>query len=124
MTSAQIGLSAGFVLVSIGVVLLAVILIAHKYVENIEDRLPNCSYIKDNKRVWSSAGLLGKVMRGGIIAMALIMPKMHVERGLVDAQELNNLPKRYKYLLIVPLVTCCVLLVFLIVLRIMEKYVA
>ncbi|WP_144434217.1 hypothetical protein, partial [Pseudomonas caricapapayae] len=105
-----------------GLVLVAMMLIAHIYIEAIESRLSNCSYIEDNKRVWSNAGLLGKVMRGGIISMVLIMPKMHAKRGLVDAQELSRLPKRYRYLLMMPFIVCCFLLVFLIALSLGQKY--
>ncbi|KAA8693672.1 hypothetical protein [Pseudomonas caricapapayae] len=122
MTSAQIDLFSGFILIAIGLVLVAMMLIAHIYIEAIESRLSNCSYIEDNKRVWSNAGLLGKVMRGGIISMVLIMPKMHAKRGLVDAQELSRLPKRYRYLLMMPFIVCCFLLVFLIALSLGQKY--
>ncbi|AVB21027.1 MULTISPECIES: hypothetical protein [Pseudomonas syringae group] len=124
MTSAQIDLFSGFILIAIGLVLVVIMLIAHIYVEAIESRLSNCSYIEDNKRVWSNAGLLGKVMRGGIISMVLIMPKMHAKRGLIDVQELSRLPKRYRYLLMIPFIACCVLLVFLIALSVGEKYIA
>ncbi|WP_122341208.1 hypothetical protein [Pseudomonas caricapapayae] len=124
MTSAQIDLFSGFILIAIGLVLVAMMLIAHIYIETIESRLSNCSYIEDNKRVWSNAGLLGKVMRGGIISMVLIMPNMHAKRGLVDAQELSRLPKRYRYLLMMPFIVCCFLLVFLIALSLGQKYLA
>ncbi|GFZ69533.1 MULTISPECIES: hypothetical protein [Pseudomonas syringae group] len=124
MTSAQIDLFSGFILMAIGLVLVVIMLIAHIYVEAIESRLSNCSYVEDNKRVWSNAGLLGKVMRGGIISMVLIMPKMHAKRGLIDVQELSRLPKRYRYLLMIPFIACCVLLVFLIALSAGEKYIA
>lgn len=124
MNSVQVDLLSGFILIAIGVVLFSVAVIAHKYIEVIESRLSNCPYIEDNKRVWSGAGLLGKVMRGGMISMVLVMPKMHARRGLIDTQELSRLPRLYKYLLVVPFITCCVLLVFLIVLSVVEKYVA
>ncbi|WP_426143233.1 hypothetical protein [Pseudomonas sp. DWP3-1-2] len=123
MTSTQLGLFGGLILASMGAVLFTIIFIAHKYVETIEGHLLNCSYIKDNKRVWSSAGLLGKVMRGGIIAMVLLMPTMHAKRGLIDAQEVNDLPNRYKYFLTVPLLTACVLIVLLVALSVIEKYI-
>lgn len=56
--------------------------------------------------------------------MVLIMPKMHAKRGLIDVQELSRLPKRYRYLLMIPFIACCVLLVFLIALSVGEKYIA
>ncbi|MCF5732639.1 hypothetical protein [Pseudomonas syringae] len=122
MTSSQLDLFAGFVLIAIGVVLLAVILIAHKYIDVVEGCLENSSYIEDNRRVWSNAGLLGKVMRGGIISMVLIMPRMYAKRGLVDIEELNRLPKRYRHLFMGPFIAVCVLLVLLVALDVFEKY--
>ncbi|MEE4947025.1 hypothetical protein V2K24_16195 [Pseudomonas alliivorans] len=50
------------------------------------------------------------------------MPKMHAKRGLIDAQEVKNVPKHYKYLLTVPLVTGGVLLMVLLALNVAEKY--
>jgi hypothetical protein len=100
--------------------MLFVVVIAHKYVEAIENRLPHSPYISDIRRTWSNAGLLGKVMRSGIIAMIFLMPKMHAKRGLIDAQEVSALPQRYKYLLTVPLIACCVLFIALLTLRAAE----
>ncbi|MDC3734805.1 hypothetical protein KDL27_03270 [Pseudomonas syringae pv. syringae] len=122
MTSSQLDLFAGFVLIAIGVVLLAVILIAHKYIDVVEGCLEHSSYIEDNRRVWSNAGLLGKVMRGGIISMVLIMPRMHAKRGLVDIEELNRLPKRYRHLFMGPFIAVFVLLFLLVALDVFEKY--
>ncbi|MEE4624312.1 hypothetical protein V2J83_17985 [Pseudomonas alliivorans] len=122
MTSEHMILLSGVVLVLLGIVLFAVVVIAHKHIDAIEACLPSCSYVGDNKRVWSSAGLLGEVMRGGILAMVLLMPKMHAKRGLVDAQEIKNVPRHYKYLLTVPLVACGVLLMVLLALNVAEKY--
>ncbi|KIQ37063.1 hypothetical protein [Pseudomonas viridiflava] len=122
MTSEHLILLSGAVLALLGCVLFAVVVIAHKYIDAIEACLPSCSYVGDNKRVWSSAGLLGEVMRGGVLAMVLLMPKMHAKRGLVDVQEIKNLPKLYKYLLTVPLITCGVLLMVLLALNVAEKY--
>ncbi|MEE4690573.1 hypothetical protein V2K64_10325 [Pseudomonas alliivorans] len=122
MASEHMVLLSGIVLALLGGVLFAVVVIAHQYIDAIEACLPGCSYVGGNKRVWSKAGLLGEVMRGGILAMVLLMPKMHAKRGLIDAQEVKNVPKHYKYLLTVPLVTCGVLLMVLLVLNVAEKY--
>ncbi|RMN74181.1 hypothetical protein ALQ55_02200 [Pseudomonas savastanoi pv. savastanoi] len=54
--------------------------------------------------------------------MVLIMPGMHAKRGLVDVQELNRLPGRYRYLFTVPFITVCVLLAILVALDVVEKY--
>ncbi|WP_229631178.1 hypothetical protein [Pseudomonas syringae] len=101
---------------------IAMAFIAHRYVEAIEERLPNCSYITDIRHVWSNAGLLGKIMRGSIIATVLIMPNIHEKRGLIDIREVDNLPKRYKKLLIIPLASGYALTICLIALRIASHF--
>ncbi|WP_426143230.1 hypothetical protein [Pseudomonas sp. DWP3-1-2] len=121
MTSVQLGLSAGLILASMGLVLFSIIFIAYKYVDAIEACLPNCSYVRDTKNVWENAGLLGKVMRGGIIAMIIMMPNIHARRGLIDTEEVENLPGRYKKLLVVPMVVGALLILCLIALRIASR---
>jgi hypothetical protein len=95
MNTIKIGLANGFVLGLLVIVCCAIVFIAYKYVENIEARLSNCSYVNDVKKTWGHAGLLGKVMRGGIIATVLMMPKIHAKRGLVNSDEVKNLQKTF-----------------------------
>lgn len=117
MTTIQVGLIAGLILVPMILTCFAIAFIAHKYIEDIENHMPNCSYIKTISDTYSSAGLLGKVMRGGIIGILLLMPELSARRGLVDLGEIKKLPKFYKSLLTVPLITGSVLLFLLLALR-------
>ncbi len=103
MNYTLIDVFAGVILAAMGVLLLALIVIAHRYVEAIEAYFPNSQYIEDNRRNWSWAGLQGKVTRMGNIGMVVIMPGMYVRRGLVDPREISELPRTYKALLVVPL---------------------
>ncbi|MNJ46054.1 hypothetical protein D3C77_411740 [compost metagenome] len=117
MKEATIGLIAGLILVPMIIICFAIAFIAHKYVETIEEHLPNCVYIKTISSTYSRAGLLGKVMRGGIIGTLLLMPSLSARRGLIDAQEVKNLPELYKNLLTIPLITGSVLFFLLLALR-------
>lgn len=117
MTNIPIGLIAGLILIPMIFTCFAIAFIAHKYVDTIEKHLPNCPYIKTISNTYSNAGLLGKVMRGGIIGTLLLMPTISARRGLVDAHEIKNLPRAYKNLLIVPLITGSVLFILLLILR-------
>ncbi|MFJ3368374.1 hypothetical protein [Pseudomonas sp. NPDC086251] len=117
MTSVPIGLIAGLILAPMILTCFVVAFIAHKYVEPIEERLPNCAFVKTTRDAFSAGGLLGKIMRGGVIAMVLMMPTLSARRGVIDAKEVQNLPSHYKKLLIVPVVILFVLFSSLIALR-------
>ncbi|MFO3662351.1 hypothetical protein [Pseudomonas amygdali] len=113
MTSTMIGLLGGAILIPLFLTSIVIAVIAHKYVETIEAHLPNCSYIRTVREAYSGGGLLGKVMRGGVIALILMMPKLSARRGFVDEREIKNLPSHYKKLLVIPTVTSATLFIAL-----------
>ncbi|MDC6383481.1 hypothetical protein BW687_025270 [Pseudomonas graminis] len=123
INSIQIGLANGIVLFLLLVVCISIAFIAHKYVDTIESHLANSPYLIDAKKVWGSAGLIGKVMRGGIIAAIVMMPKIHTKRGLVDAREVERLPGYYKKLLVAPIAVGSVLILCLIALRVAGRHI-
>jgi hypothetical protein len=123
MTSIPIGLIAGLILVPMILTCFAVAFIAHKYVDAIEERLPNCSFVKITKDAFSAGGLVGKVMRGGAIAMVLMMPALSARRGVIDVKEVKNLPRHYKNLLIIPVIILFVLFFSLIALRVSTYFI-
>ena len=123
MTSIPIGLIAGLILAPMILTCFAVAFIAHKYVDSIEARLPNCSFIKTTRDAFSAGGLIGKVMRGGVIALVLMMPGLSARRGVVDAKEVENLPRHYKNLLIIPVIILFVLFFSLIALRVSTYFI-
>lgn len=104
MTSIPIGLIGLFIMVPMILNLIATAAIAHKYVEIIEEQLPNCSSVQTIREAWSGGGLLGKVMRGGVISIVLMVPKLSAKRGVIDAKEVEKLPALYKKILIIPTV--------------------
>lgn len=124
MNSTQIGLANGIVLLLLLLVCFSIAFIAHKYIDAIESRLTNCSYVSDTRKVWGNAGLIGKVMRGGVIATVVMMPKIHAKRGLVDAGEVERLPGAYKKLLIMPIALGSLLMLCLIALRIASRLIS
>ncbi|WP_024657052.1 hypothetical protein N027_22890 [Pseudomonas syringae USA007] len=104
MTNIPIGLIGLFIMVPMILNLIATAVIAHKYVEIIEEQLPNCSSVQTIREAWSGGGLLGKVMRGGVISIVLMVPKLSARRGVIDAKEVKKLPAFYKKILIIPTV--------------------
>jgi hypothetical protein len=123
MTSIPMGLIAGMILAPMILTCFAIAFIAHKYVDTIEERLPNCSFIKTTRDTFSAGGLVGKVMRGGAIAMVLMMPALSARRGVIDAKEVENLPRHYKNLLLIPVIILFVLFFSLIALRVSAYFI-
>lgn len=104
MTNIPIGLIGLFIMVPMILNLIVTAVIAHKYVEIIEEQLPNCSSVQTIREAWSGGGLLGKVMRGGVISIVLMVPKLSARRGVIDAKEVEKLPAFYKKILTIPTV--------------------
>ncbi|PIH92157.1 hypothetical protein CTI37_18895 [Pseudomonas syringae pv. actinidiae] len=104
MTNIPIGLIGLFIMVPMILNLIVTAVIANKYVEIIEEQLPNCSSVQTIREAWSGGGLLGKVMRGGVISIVLMVPKLSARRGVIDAKEVEKLPAFYKKILIIPTV--------------------
>ncbi|MFK0309836.1 hypothetical protein ACIQUF_01215 [Pseudomonas sp. NPDC090233] len=74
--------------------------VAHKYTERLEAMLTNCSFVIGNKQTFQHAGLLGKVMRTGLISVMLAVPKLFRRRGLIDVDEVQRFPPRLKGVLV------------------------
>ncbi|KPY00529.1 hypothetical protein ALO61_100598 [Pseudomonas savastanoi pv. nerii] len=122
MTNIPVGLIGILIMVPMILNLFATAIIAHKYVEIIEEQLPNCSSVQTIREAWSGGGLLGKVMRGGVISVVLMLPKLSARRGIIDASEVERLPARYKNLLIIPTTITFILFTAMMALKIAGHY--
>ncbi|MFT0520893.1 hypothetical protein [Pseudomonas faucium] len=69
---------------------------ACRYLDLIESKLSGCSYVRDNQLNFSSAGLLGRVLRTCLAANMLLIPWVFVRRGVADASEILRFPRRLK----------------------------
>ncbi|UTL80745.1 hypothetical protein [Pseudomonas putida] len=100
MTSIHPGLIGLLIMGPMIFSMLAIVYVGHYYVESFEAMMPNSRIVRDYRRVFSSAGLVGKLMRTGSISMILMMPKMYARRGLVDLDEVRGFPRRLKRVLV------------------------
>ncbi|BDM20900.1 hypothetical protein KMS_R06580 [Pseudomonas sp. LRP2-20] len=89
--------------------------IAHKYTERFESFLTNCTFVTGNKKTFEHAGLVGKVMRTGLISMVLTMPKIFVRRRLIDLDEVRRFPPSMRRLLVSLLVIHILLVTALVI---------
>jgi hypothetical protein len=116
MTTIDPGLIAAIIILSSVITVCFSFYVAHTYIEEFERCLPNCKFIEDNKRVFSSAGLSGKIMRCNMIYCFLWIPSLGERRGLLDMKEIKRFPVKFKYLLTIPWTAQIVLLIALILL--------
>jgi hypothetical protein len=116
MTAIDPGLIAAIIILSSVITVCFSFYVAHTYIEEFERCLPNCKFIEDNKRVFSSAGLPGKIMRCNMIYCFLWIPGLGERRGLLDMKEIKRFPVKFKYLLTIPWTAQIVLLIALILL--------
>ncbi|WP_103462112.1 hypothetical protein [Pseudomonas putida] len=113
MNQVDPGLIALFILAPMNLAMIVQCYIAHRYTEDFESFLTNCKFVTGNKKTFQHAGLLGKVMRTGLISMALAIPTIFLRRGLIDLNEVKRFPPNMKRLLVSMLAIQIVLLIAL-----------
>ena len=101
MTVDEPGLIALLIFSPMGFSMLATVYMAHRHIEKIESLLPNCRLVQDTKKLYSHAGLLGKVLRTGTISLMLVVPRAYARKGLADYREVMQFPKRLRGWLVV-----------------------
>lgn len=110
MNEVEPGLIAFLILVPMLLAMVVQCYIAHKYTERFESLLTNCVFVTGNKTTFQHAGLLGKVMRTGLISMVLAVPRLFLRRGLIDLEQVRGFPSRMRRLLVSLLVIHILLL--------------
>ncbi|WP_087502952.1 hypothetical protein [Pseudomonas sp. SID14000] len=113
MNAVDPGLIALLILAPIILAMIVQCYIAHRYTERFESFLTNCTFVTGNKKTFQHAGLLGKVMRTGLISMMLAMPTIFLRRGLIDLNEVKRFPPNMRRLLVSMLGIHIVLLIAL-----------
>lgn len=78
--------------------------------EQIEHALGKSKLNIDAKRMGSNIGLLGRQYRLSTAIGALFFTNMYVQKGLVDPDDVRNMPPHLKRWILIPTVTGAVLL--------------
>lgn len=89
--------------------------IAHRYIEHYEALLPNCIFITENRTLFRHGGLPGKLLRTGLIAWVLAIPRIFVNKGLIDLNEVKRFPTRTRWVLVSVLYVQCITFIALII---------
>jgi hypothetical protein len=73
----------------------------HVFTEKAEAQVRNSSFVKANKSLYDSAGLIGKSMRNGLLTLALLTPNIAVTRGLLAVDDVKSFPAGLKRVLFI-----------------------
>ena len=69
---------------------------SYLFTELIESYLDKSKFVASNRKALSGFGLLGKPVRNGSVALMFLCPKLCERRGLIEKDELLNLPVSLK----------------------------
>ncbi|WP_131107691.1 hypothetical protein [Pseudomonas sp. Sample_10] len=102
LTLAYVGLVA---MVCLFFTLCWIFLFSYLYTDLIEKHIGGSKLVANNREGLSGLGVLGKVVRNCSIALMFLIPEFCERRGLVEKNELANLPRHLKRKLLAPWVT-------------------
>ena len=107
-----------FLIFLLFLVLVWIFLFSSRYTEIIESYLGRSKFVVNNREAFSGLGLIGKVLRCGSIATIFLIPRLCEKRGLIEKDELLNLPLDLKRKLIAPWIVGGVVFFAMLVIRI------
>ena len=72
----------------------------HVYTEKAEALLPNSKFVEANRTAFFHMGIMGKVIRNGVLTMVLLTPAFTAKRNIVDIAEVEKFPRGLKIMLV------------------------
>ena len=91
-----------FIIFSSLVVSCWIYVFSYLFTELIEGYLSGSKFVASNRKALSGLGLLGKAVRNGSIGLMFLIPRFCEKRGLIEKDELLDLPIHLKRKLLVP----------------------
>lgn len=114
MSSLISAIIAASIMIPLLLNLILMVVIALRVRNQVDSQLSRCSVVIDHKAIFLGLGIMGDVVRIGVIGIILIFPKPFLRRGVVDSRQIDGLPVELKLLIIIPWVTnvVCVIALF------------
>ena len=79
-----------------------IVLSSYRFTELLESYLDKSKFVASNRKVLSHAGLMGLLIRNCAMALMFLIPRLCEKRGLIEKDELMNLPTHLKRKLMMP----------------------
>ena len=105
MTEVVLAYSALVAMICLFFALCWIFMFSYLYTGLIEQYLSKSKFVANNREGLSGLGLLGAVVRNCSIALMFLIPKFCERRGLIEENELENLPLHLKRKLLAPWIT-------------------
>ena len=83
--------------ISLGVALLIYVFLAYRRLEYMERLLNKCSFVVFHAQFWDNSPR-GRMMRFGAVAVAVLLPRRNLKRGVIDWQQVQEFPRSLKNL--------------------------
>ncbi|UBM24855.1 hypothetical protein K8374_21265 [Pseudomonas sp. p1(2021b)] len=100
MTDVYVAVLGVFLFASPVVLFTVWVVIANRSLDHIESFFSNSPMVVENRRVFSQAGVLGRIVRVGSVSAMLMAAKMCVHKGLLDFEDVRRFPVRLKRFLV------------------------
>lgn len=98
--------------------LILMVVIALRVKDRVDSRLSRCSVVIDHKATFSGLGIMGDVVRVGVVAIIFLFPKPFLRRQVIDPKQTDEFPVKLKLLITIPWVANVVLVVAMCAFRI------
>ena len=79
-----------------------IVLFSYRFTELLESYLDKSKFVASNRKLLSHAGLVALLIRNCAMALMFLIPRFCKKRGLIEKDELLNLPIHLKRKLLVP----------------------
>jgi hypothetical protein len=84
-------------ILSINIVVLIGVFLAYRRLDYMERLLNKCSFVVFHAQFWDNSPR-GRMMRFGAVAVAVLLPKRNLKRGVIDWQQVQEFPRSLKNL--------------------------
>ncbi len=84
-------------ILSINIVVLIGVFLACRRLDYMERLLNKCSFVVFHAQFWDNSPR-GRMMRFGAVAVAVLLPKRNLKRGVIDWQQVQEFPRSLKNL--------------------------
>ncbi|MFP3851074.1 hypothetical protein [Pseudomonas sp. W5-01] len=117
MASIEPGLIALIIMIPLLLDLAAIVVVTCCVRDKIDVLLSDCSVVVDHKLTFGGLGIMGDIVRVGVIGTIFMFPKLYLRRGFIDLSQVTAFPKKLRYLIVIPWVVAVVVAMALMLFR-------
>lgn len=117
MASIEPGLIALIIMIPLLLDLAAIVVVTCCVRDKIDVLLSDCSVVVDHKLTFGGLGIMGDIVRVGVVGTIFMFPKLYLRRGFINLSQVAAFPKKFRYLIVIPWVVAVVVAMALMLFR-------